>query len=249
MSTKSFYEAKTPEEALDIYLKSHRNLYDDIKVLTIKKIISYFYPNLSGLEILEIGPGGGIWTKYFLEKGAKVICVDISEPILRANQNQNPQAEFILGDATMIKINKKFDLVFAKDVIEYIQEDEVFLENMNYHLKSSGKILINTQNSHSLNYSVQNIFHKLKGDKNWLGWDPTHVRFYNYPILKDKLAKAGFDPQKWFGSYYFPYRLLADHCGKLWESKIFCGVELSNLFDKPLFNISGWNIGVIAKKQ
>jgi len=214
MAQKSFYEEKNPQAALNIYLKSHHNLYDDIKVLTIKKIISRFYPKLSGLEILEIGPGGGIWTKYFLENGAKVTAVDISEPILKANQQQNPQAEFILDDATDVKINKKFDLVFAKDVIEHIQDDEKFLKNMNIHLKENGRILINTQNNFSKNYFIQGAYHRLKGTKNWLGWDPTHVRFYNFVSLKNKLANTDFETEKWFGSYYFPYRLLADHCGK-----------------------------------
>lgn len=249
MGTKSFYEEKNPEAALNIYLESHRNLYDDIKVLTIKKILLRFYPNLFGLEILEIGPGGGIWTKYFLEKGAKVTCVDISESIFKANQQQNPKAEFILGDATAIKLNKKFDLVFAKDVIEHIQDDEKFLVNMDVHLKENGRVLINTQNNFSKNYFIQGWFHKLKRNKKWLGWDPTHVRFYNFVSLKNKLAKTGFKPEKWFGSYYFPYRLLADHFGKRWESKIFCLIEFWGLFSRPFFNVAGWNIGVIAKKQ
>lgn len=248
MDQKSFYEEKNPKKALDIYLESNRNLYGDIKVLTVKKFLSRFCKDLNGLEILEIGPAGGIWTKYFLENGAKVTAVDISEPILKANQQQNPQAEFILGDATDVKINKKFDLIFAKDVIEHIQADERFLENMNAHLKENGRILINTQNNFSKNYLIQDTYHKLKGNKNWLGWDPTHVRFYNFISLKNKLVKAGFAPEKWFGSYYFPYRLLADHCGKLWESKIFCGIEILNLFDKWPFNVLGWNIGVVAKK-
>ena len=248
MGTKSFYEEKNPEEALGIYLKSHRNLYDDIKVLTIKRMLFRFYPKLPGLEILEIGPGGGIWTKYFLGKGAKVTAVDISEPILKANQANNPGAEFILGDATTVKINEKFDLVFAKDVIEHIQDDEKFLANMKDHLKEGGRMLINTQNNFSKNYFVQGGFHRLKGNGNWLGWDPTHIRFYNFISLKNKLAKTGFKPEKWFGSYYFPYRLLTDHFGRCWESKLFCGVEILNLFNKIPFNVTGWNIGVIASK-
>jgi len=249
MTQKSFYEEKNPEAALSIYLKSHQNLYDDIKVLTIKRVLSRFYPQLSNLEILEIGPGGGIWTKYFLEKGAKVTAVDISEPILEANQTNNPGAKFILGDATTIKINKKFDLIFAKDVIEHIQDDEKFLENMNAHLKKNGRIFISTQNNFSKNYLIQSWFHKFKGNRKWLGWNPTHIRFYNFISLKSKLAKAGLKPEKWFGSYYFPYRILAERLKMDKIQKIFCLIELINLYNKFPFSLIGWSLGVIAKKS
>jgi len=249
MTQKSFYEEKNPEAALSIYLKSHQNLYDDIKVLTIKRVLSRFYPQLSNLEILEIGPGGGIWTKYFLEKGAKVTVIDISEPILKANQAHNPGAEFILGDATTIKINKKFDFIFVKDVIEHIKEDEKFLSNMNDHLKSNGLILINTQNNFSVNYLIQKSYHLLKRNKNWFGWDPTHLRFYNPISLKRKLNLAGLKPLKWFSSYYFPYRILAERLKMDKIQKIFCLIELINLYNKFPFSLIGWSLGVIAKKS
>ena len=249
MNKKSFYEVKIPEEAMNIYLKSHQNLYDDIKVFTIKKILNHFYKNFSGLEILEIGSAGGIWTKYFLEKGAMVTCVEIFEPILKANQKQNPEASFVLGDATDIKINKKFDFIFVKDVIEHIKGDEKFLSNMNDHLKSNGLILINTQNNFSVNYLIQKSYHLLKRNKNWFGWDPTHLRFYNPISLKRKLNLAGLKPLKWFSSYYFPYRILAERLKMDKIQKIFCLIELINLYNKFPFSLIGWSLGVIAKKS
>ena len=144
---------------------------------------------------------------------------------------------------------REFDLVFAKDVIEHIEDDAKFLRNMNAHLKDGGKIVVITQNSLCLNFLIQGSYHYLRGNTAWCGWNPEHVRFYNYLSLKRKLADAGFETRQWFGSYYIPYLLLRDHLGKIFESKLFCAIELlglSNIFPLGIF---GWNIGVVAEKR
>jgi 2-polyprenyl-6-hydroxyphenyl methylase/3-demethylubiquinone-9 3-methyltransferase len=248
---KSFYQAETPEEALEIYFKSKNEIYGRMKDRIMEKLLcdTYKADPWNSLKVLEVGAGGGTWTEFFLGKGASVTCVDTSEQILKGNAKLHPQANFILADATTVRLEDEFDLVFAKDVIEHIPKDEEFLRNMNRHLKNGGLMIINTQNSWSLNYLIQGGYHRLKGDKNWCGWDPTHVRFYNFASLRRKLKAAGFKTTRWAGSYYFPYRILSGRLGIKTGLKFFNGVELLHLYDKPLFNITGWNIGVVAEKR
>jgi 2-polyprenyl-3-methyl-5-hydroxy-6-metoxy-1,4-benzoquinol methylase len=250
LMNKSFYQAETPKEALEIYFQGEKELYAQVKNKTIKQVLNGIYNkgNWQSIQVLEIGAAGGIWTNYFTKHGTQVTCVDVSLQILKGNKKLNPQAIFILADATIVQLEKKFDLIFAKDIIEHIKDDEKFLKNMNGHLKDDELLLINTQNSFCLNYLIQGGYHFLRGNKNWYGWDPTHVRFYNKKTLKKKLQNAGFTPIIWFGSYYFPYRMIADHFGKLAESKIFCFIEYIGLYDKFPFNVIGWNIGVVARK-
>lgn len=247
--SQSFYDIADPQLALEAYLASHDNLYDHTKCAVLKRLIKRFYPTLTDLSILEVGPGGGIWTKYFLESGARVTCVDILPQILEANKKENPGIEIIVGDATIVNIPKKFDIVFAKDIIEHIPDDMLFLENMNRHLKDGGRIIINTQNSWSLNYLIQGGYHHLKGNHSWYGWDHTHVRFYDFYSLRRKLQKSFFTPKAWFGSYYFPFRLLAEYLHPALESKIFCFIEFFRLSDRLPCGIFGWNIGVVAQKK
>jgi 2-polyprenyl-3-methyl-5-hydroxy-6-metoxy-1,4-benzoquinol methylase len=244
---KSFYQAGTAEEALKIYYQSELEVYAQIKnqiieTVTKKNLKPHF------LKVLEVGAGGGIWTDFFIKRGAVITCIDICKTILEGNAILHPSAKFVLGDATNIQLGEKFDLIFAKDVIEHIKDDEKFLKNMNRHLKDQGFIIINTQNSFSLNFLIQGGYHFLRGNRNWLGWDPTHFRFYNVISLKKKLSASGFKPIKWFGSYYFPYRILSDRLGKWADSKIFCFIELWGFCFKFPFNILGWNIGVLARK-
>jgi len=252
MSGESFYNAASPEEAMRIYRESHENLYDRMKEAVIRKAVLSIYgePGLSSLNVLEVGAAGGIFTEFFLAHGAKVFCVDVCEPILRKNKELHPEIEIAVGDATTLRLGEagRFDLVFVKDVIEHIADDRAFLENMNAHLKEGGLVVLNTQNSFCLNYLIQGAYRRLRGDRGWLGWDPTHLRFYNPRSLARKLREAGFAPFAWFGSYYVPYRPLAERLGGWAESKIFCLPELTGLSRRYPVSILGWNIGAAARK-
>ena len=249
--SKSFYDASTDQEALDIYRRGHEELYALMAIKVIRGVLDSINKtmSLSEMNVLEIGAAGGIWTDYFLKCGASVTCVDIREKILKANEKLHPQAKFLLADATDVELVDKFDLIFVKDVIEHIPDDMKFLNNMNRHQKKGGMILLNTQNSFCLNYLIQGSFHYLRGNWPWYGWDPTHVRFYNSGSLKKKLAGSGYKPSNWFGSYYLPYRLVSDHFGKWAENRIFCMIETLGLANTFPFSVTGWNIGVVAVKD
>jgi len=248
---KIFYkDSDDPQEILRLYKGSYATVYDETKQEIIKSVIKGLYPPLEwkNIEVLDIGCGGGIFTRFLLDLGAKVTAQDLSPAILKACKIENPEADLVCGDATEINLKKKFDLIFVKDVIEHIKPDDVFLKNMNRHLQKDGHLIINTQNSHSFNYLLEKTYSLLRGNTKWMGWAPDHVRFYNALSLRKKLLQTGFIPIRWFGSYYFPYRALAYFFGKRFEFKIFRAIELLNLWKFFPFNITGWNIGVLAKK-
>lgn len=246
---KAFYDAETPEEAIEIYLKGDSDLYGRMKNKVIEGVLCSMIPSWNTLKVLEVGAGGGAWTEFFITHGADVTCVDLCKPILEGNAKLHPEANFILADATTVKLKKKFDLIFAKDIIEHIEDDLLFLENMNEHLREGGLLLINTQNAFSLNYLIEGGWHFLRGKKKWCGWDPTHVRFYTPKSLKKKLQMTGFEIDKWFGSYHFPYKFITGMVfGKVLECNLFHPIESTSLYDKLPFSITGWGIGVVAKK-
>ncbi|MEM2211637.1 MAG: class I SAM-dependent methyltransferase [Nitrososphaerales archaeon] len=247
--SKTFYEAETPEEALEIYFKGYKDLYEKTKEQVIKNVIYSMISSWNSLKVLEVGAGGGVWTEFFIKNGAaEVTCVDLCKNILIGNKKLHPEARFILADATTLALREKFDFIFAKDVIEHIEKDLRFLLNMNRHLKKDGILLITSQNLFSLNYLIEASVNFLR-HKKWCGWDPTHIRFYTSNSLNRKLEMAGFRVIKYFGCYHFPYRLLTRKMfGRLIEKKIFHIIEQSRLCYKFPFNVTGWSIGVVAKK-
>lgn len=246
---KTFYEAETPEEAIERYLLANDTLYDNMKNEVIKEVFCSAVDSWESLKILEVGAGGGIWTEFFIKQGAGVTCVDSCEHVLKGNAKLHPEAKFILADAATVTLKEKFDLIFAKDIIEHIENDIRFLENINRHLKKDGLLLITTQNSFSLNYLIEGGFNFLMGNKSWCGWDPTHIRFYTHKSLNKKLKTIGFKATKCFGVYHFPYRFISQTIfKKVLERRGFHFVEILKLYDKFPFSITGWNIGIVAKK-
>jgi len=250
METKAFFDYDSPDQAMAAYRRGHDNLYDRVKESVIADALTRLFPggDLAGKQVLEIGCGGGLFTEAMLGMGARVTGVDMSVPILVKCRELYRGACFVAADATNVCLAKQFDLVFAKDVVEHIERDDLFLANMNRHLRPGGAIVLSTQNSRCLNYLVQGTYHRLRGNTEWRGWDATHLRFYNRPSLARKLSAAGFDPVDWYGSYYLPYRLLSSRLGRWAECRAFCAVESLRLAHRWPFNSTGWNIGVSARK-
>ena len=237
---KTFYETETPEEAIKIYLKVTESLYDKTKEKVIKRILSSI-PSLDSLKVLEVGAGGGIYTEFFVKQGADVTCVDLCEQILKGNAKLHPEAKCILADATTVTLKEKFDLIFAKDVIEHIEDDLLFLKNMKKHLKTDGTLLIITQNAFSLNYLIEGGFNFLRGNRKWCGWDSTHVRFYTPWTLKRKCQSVGLKVYSTSSLYHIPYRVITGFIfGKVYEHNIF---HLSDkVYDKFPVKYIGWSL-------
>ena len=105
---KSFYQADSPEEAIEIYLRSGDELYGWMKNKIMREIL--FEIHGKGLwnseNVLEVGAGGGQWTDFFVKRGANVTCVDTCEQILKGNEKLHPKAKFILSDATTVKLEQ-----------------------------------------------------------------------------------------------------------------------------------------------
>lgn len=253
--TDLFYDAPTPEEALAIYFRNDSDLYGRVKNRDIERRLLTLMRSSRPFKVLEIGAGGGTWTEFFLRRNAQTTSVDICGPVLEGNKRLHPGARFLLADGTALKLDERFDLVFAKDLIEHVPDDRGFLRNMNTHLKDNGRLFLTTQNSLSLNYLIEGSWNFLRGGRNWSGWDPTHVRFYSPRSLKNKLNAAGFSIEQWFGFYYVPYKFLFSlaerllrkpHRERYWP--FLHPVESMRWNDKFPFNFTGWNVGVIARK-
>lgn len=85
--------------------------------------------NVKGKKILDFGCGSGIYAKILTKKGAKVSGFDISEKMLQIAKNENPNIDLRYGSGYKIPFKKKFDVVLASLVIDYLKNwDKVFKE-------------------------------------------------------------------------------------------------------------------------
>jgi 2-polyprenyl-6-hydroxyphenyl methylase/3-demethylubiquinone-9 3-methyltransferase len=182
---------------------------------------------MAGKNVLDVGCGGGFYSLVVCRKGAEdvtlldisPICVKAAKINLRENANVVPNG--VIANATNMPFRKEsFDFVILVDIIEHIQADHVLLREIERILKSTGAMIIATQNSNSLNYILEAFIrrHVLK-NHSWMGWDSTHVRFYNPSRLFQLLKNSGFSIVKVSGTYFIPYMMT------LWLRRISEGIS------------------------
>ncbi|HDR3886464.1 TPA: class I SAM-dependent methyltransferase [Bacillus cereus] len=98
-------------------------------------------------QVIDIGCGGGIYTKELALMGAKnVVGLDFSKEILQAakeNCNAFPNISFIHGDAHNIPYpNESFDLVISRAVIHHLQDVPTFIREASRILKKDGILIL-----------------------------------------------------------------------------------------------------------
>ena len=106
---------------------------------------------LDGLEILDIGCGGGLLAEPFARLGAHVTAIDASsEAILAAKAHANAQGLTIDYRACLSEDlaseGQKFDLIYSSEVIEHVANRAPFIGAIADMLESQGLVVITTIN-------------------------------------------------------------------------------------------------------
>lgn len=130
---------------------SDRKQYFDEQSLTTRKyVIPYIetaFPLQAGMRVLEVGCGEGGNLPPFLDRGMEVYGIDISKnQIDNANvylRECGYQQDFQLLAMDIYKVNPAdlggaFDVIFLRDVIEHIPNQEKFMQFIKPFLKPGG---------------------------------------------------------------------------------------------------------------
>jgi 2-polyprenyl-6-hydroxyphenyl methylase/3-demethylubiquinone-9 3-methyltransferase len=241
-----------PEKALKAYLEQQDKAYSRVKNNFIRELLG----NLEGKRVMDYGCGAGFFSVYAAQAGAaKVVGIDAEDSVLATASHfarlkgVQDVCSFVQSDRFPSFLGRDvFDVVLMKDVIEHVPDDQVLLHAAAAALVPSGKIVLSTQNAFSLNYLLQGGYHRgWLGNKEWYGWDPTHIRFYTPMGLDEKLKEAGFRSASWRSVYLIPYKLPPIPG----SGKQFFRIDALSWIDKRLgsifpYNRLGWNILVSA---
>ena len=163
-----------------------------------------------------------------------------------ADQLETVRADRVTPDLQ----RRRFDVVIAKDIVEHIPDDHGFLAELAACQDPGALLLLSSQNRRSLNYLLEGTYRRWWcGERDWCGWDPTHVRFYTPASLRRLLEGAGYRLQRWWGVYVIPYDILS------WPLLLRKRIVLEGLhrFDLAFgrwfpFNRWGWNTIIAAER-
>ena len=118
--------------------------------------------HLNGIKCLDVGCGGGILSERLARLGAKVTGIDASENAIKiANEHATKSRLEInykcMSTGDLLKSNKKnfnnYDIVIASEVIEHVNNRNLFLSDISNLCRSGGIIIFTT-----INKSFMGIF-------------------------------------------------------------------------------------------
>lgn len=136
--------------------------YNLIRVPFIRDGLVYCSPNervpmpLSGKKVLDVGCGGGILTEAIARLGAKVTGVDASKELIELARdhssvdqklaNNRPSYECTTIEEHSNLFTEHYDAVVASEIIEHVDNKEIFIQACVKAVKPGGKIFITTPN-------------------------------------------------------------------------------------------------------
>lgn len=242
------------EEHLTDYL-GLANAYNLTKIRMFERLLG---DDLAGKRVLDYGGGAGYMAVMCAERGAQVTLVD-AEPnaletgmLLASKRGVEDRIHTICAEEfPRSLLGEQFELVILKDVVEHVPDDEALLRSFAACQDAGGRLLLSTHSRWSLNFLLEGTYQRWwRGEKNWLGWDPTHLRFYTPRSLRRLLRRAGYATRRWSGLYIIPYNIVS------WFLLGRRQIELDVLHKLDLwfgclfpFNRLGWNVVVEAVRS
>jgi 2-polyprenyl-6-hydroxyphenyl methylase/3-demethylubiquinone-9 3-methyltransferase len=161
-----------------------------------------------GLSTLDIGCGGGLVTEPFCRLGANVTGIDAAAGNIKIAKEHALQQELsIRYEATPVEklaaTGKTFDVVTALEIIEHVDDSELFIASCCKLVKKDGLLVFST-----LNRTPKSFALGIVAAEYILRWVPrgTHdwKKFVRPSELTRPLTKHGFDVLDISGLVFHP---------------------------------------------
>lgn len=242
-----------PRSAHVKYLRMHSSDTNRSKIAITERLLGTY--DFTGKSVLEYGCGGGYFTVWMAKRGATVTAIELNPHAIGAvnyyaeQEQVADRVHVVCGNAERDTIDGQYDFIFAKDLIEHLDDDGPFFHRLGAQLKTGGGTYLATQNDHSLNYVLEGSYERLyHGNKDWYGWDRTHRRFYNAGVLARHMRAVGIVPEHWGSSYLFPWRFVTKRLtGRPRPWNVWTRLD-DVLGMTPPFAKWGWSIMVVGRK-
>ncbi len=165
------------------------------------KLKNKFKP-LSGINILDIGCGGGLLSEPMSRMGANVTGIDASDKnikIAKLHSKKNKlKINYLCSSPEKLKIIKKFDVILNMEIVEHVEDIDFFLKSCSKLLNKNGIMFVAT-----INKTLKSYIFAIVGAEYVLRWLPigTHEweKFVKPEDLKKILMKYDLSLDKFDG--------------------------------------------------
>jgi 2-polyprenyl-3-methyl-5-hydroxy-6-metoxy-1,4-benzoquinol methylase len=168
-----------------IYSEHHQNNRKRNFVIFEEERAKFIRENVqTGKTILDIGCRDGALTKHGFNNN-KITGCDIDPEALKHAEQLGVETILIDLNGNWSELNgKKYDIIFAFEIIEHLYFPEKVLEKIDAHLNTGGKFIGSLPNAFSLTNRVRLAFGRKNGTTLC---DPTHINHFSYLEIRKML--------------------------------------------------------------
>ena len=151
------------------------------------KLKNKFRP-LSGINILDIGCGGGLLSEPMSRMGANVTGIDASDKnikIAKLHSKKNKlKINYLCSSPEKLKIKNKFDVILNMEIVEHEEDIDFFLKSCSKLLKKNGLMFIAT-----INKTLKSYVFAIVGAEYVLRWLPIGTHEWEKFVKPEDLKK------------------------------------------------------------
>ena len=147
---------------------------------------------LKGLNILDIGCGGGLLSEPITRLGAKVTAIDASKKniqVAKFHAKKNSlKINYLCSSPEKLNLNKKFDVVLNMEIVEHVEDLNFFIKKSSNLLKKNGLMFIAT-----LNKTFKSYMFAIIGAEYVLRWLPIGTHDWEKFVKPDNLVSLAIN--------------------------------------------------------
>ena len=151
------------------------------------KLKNKFRP-LSGINILDIGCGGGLLSEPMSRLGANVTGIDASDKnikIAKLHSKKNKlKINYLCSSPEKLKIKNKFDVILNMEIVEHVEDIDFFLKSCSKLLKKNGLMFVAT-----INKTLKSYIFAIVGAEYVLRWLPIGTHEWEKFVKPEDLKK------------------------------------------------------------
>ena len=142
---------------------------------------------LKNIKILDVGCGGGLLSEPMCRLGAEVTGIDASDKNINVakihSKKNNLKIDYFCSSPENLKIKDKFDVILNMEIVEHVDNVNIFLKESSKFLRKNGIMFIAT-----LNKTLKSYVLAILGAEYVLRWLPIGTHDWNMFIKPEDLV-------------------------------------------------------------
>ena len=143
---------------------------------------------LKDLEILDIGCGGGLISEPLARLGGNITGIDASEKNIKVaslhGKKNNLKIRYLHSSPEQLQENEKFDVVLNLEIVEHVDDLDLYLNSCRRLLKKNGLMFTAT-----INRTFSSYIKAIIGAEYILRWLPIGTHDWNKFIKPEEIQK------------------------------------------------------------